>query len=287
MTADQRRIVSIFGLFAAGFAGLLVALGIGNSLDSTTRNFMFVTGVGSSILAMLLSFNYVVAKMEIKWQVPEDLQDDWEDIRAGRLTWATGKAVVTLLSIFVLVWLLFDYDKFVANWHGVNVLFVSIVVGALTAVGVSRTTWFQDKSFQTPGWVFMIALGGFLVAPILGIYFTEPLETSGLSRNEMTEEQRFDNSRAGTYYRTYYYTSSNTNSGGTTFVPDIKCSGKGCGYGVLLALFVIVVLILIVGSALIYNFWVFAMVIFLVMMTMIAIHRLRWNPKWEMPYTPW
>ncbi len=288
------RIRNAFFLFIGAALVAVTTFTFGNLLNWWTKDLLYFGAIALSTWATVLYFNIQLNKLELKHkikvpevrlprvQVPEDLEDDVDALMNGRPNWPTFSVLLTITAMFVFTWQLISRNKLTADWYGFNVFLVSILVAGLVVWLTSRTPWFQDKSFETPWWVFVIPLGAIVIATSLGLYYTEPIEFGGDTPAQIAQrgqEYNYDQTRAG---RSSSWININTyrgssSSGSSDF--DFDCDGKGCAYAILLVLLIVVVLMLIIGSAMIPHFWVFAGILFLAFMFMIAVHNLRYNPS--------
>ena len=268
--------------FAIGlivFGAILGSLGVVTSwFDNQQMPVVYIfLGVGISMVILgsilgLTQFLDHIAKPVVE-EIADDVADDVEDIKAGRITWVLIQCILTMVAAIVFVLLVLRYHKLEATWSWMPVWVPAVIVVGILSWIVSRTDWFNDHSFETPWWVFVIPLAGLVISTFLGINRTENLHL--LDFNYQNTEG----------YNSYVFSNNYFLGGGSqSWVPDINmpsCSGKSCeGEALIILLIALVVLtiVLIVGSAFIPNFWLLAGTVFLVVMIIIATQRLLVRP---------
>lgn len=240
-----------------------------------------------AVVASLINANSFLEWLDKRFKGSElyaDIEDDIDDLKNLRPTMTMAISLASVASLFAAVWLFGHYHKFTAHWGGFNVVLLGILgIGIVVFVSL-MTDWFHDKEFRTPAWVFGVVIGGLILSAGLGVYMTEPLETGGPTayqaatgttgeQAQQNDDYDYSRTRAGGIY--IYNFGGGSSSSGSVSSPDINCSGKGCGYALLVVLLIVLVLILIIASAMVPHFWVFASMVLVAIMVMIAIHEIR------------
>lgn len=252
----------------------------------------YIVAIAMQVFALLQYFNATMDKLAIKMPnfslpLPESMEDDINDITHFRPTGTQLAILLAAGSIWLTYHFISAYGKWDASWGNWNVILVSLAVAAAAVVIILSTSWFHDQDYYSPIWVFLIPIGGICLCLWLGIYMTEPMELGGPTAYQtatgnntaQSQEEDFHRSRAFLYF--YSSPSTSASSSSSTSFSAPKCSGKSCN-GYLIVLLVILVLILVIGSALIQHFWVLSCILLATIMVMIAVHELR-----VVEYDPW
>jgi len=229
-------------------------------------------GVLIGLLMIFTDFERQVNLQEIIDELPEELGDDIEAIKKGQITFPMVAAALSMVGIIAETWLIFHYRKWNAEWFGVNVLLVSILVAIGTAALCFFLEWFQNRDERLTWKIFIIPTVGFLLCSLLGVFYAEPLHFSRLSAMQKDQLARssayYQESRGGQFW---YSLGGSTNSGGSSSSSvDFDCDGDACLALALLA----VVVICVVSSAFIPHFWLLATMLLLSIMVMVAIREL-------------
>ena len=170
-------------------------------------------------------------------------------------------SALTLISGGVWLVLYLYYDKFNAEWFGINVIYVSAMAAFLTGIVIVRFRWFQNRFLSTPMKMYIILIGGFLLSTFLGIYLTEPVSRVNMSDEEVQFYQ-YSRSRAGGYYLYYFGDTVDLGANIAADVADTDLDGEA----VVILFLTVLVLVLIFASAVIPHFWVLAGVVLITVM---------------------
>lgn len=265
----------IFGtlLILAGIAiAVVVVMGF-SYLGETTPTILFaLPGIFILLGLIIILFDFTEDHLEIDDEIeefPELIKDDIEDLKEGRVTTTHIYLLIGFFSVASEVLLLVMYRKWLASWGLVNVFLVALIVAGIGIYLGLRSSWFQWRTYKTKPWVFFTLMFGFVVCSMLGMYYTEP--GSHLPVNRDNYQYRYEDSRAGgdvTIFQSY-------NMGGSASNVDIDCDGDEC----LGLLFIVVVVICIIGSAVIPHFWVVATILLSSQMCMVSLRDLLCTPS--------
>jgi hypothetical protein len=201
-----------------------------------------------------------------------DLVDEWQDMRARRVTRPHLLIAGAVLAALIYLWFLFYYGKIVnAVWFGwLPVAVAAIFVSLLVIAFARRTPWYHDRYFRTPNTVIAVAFGGFALAQVLGITMTEQVVTPAPGQGIVSN---LDYQYVGT--RAYRFTRGYLEFGP---VPDIEvpdCDDDSCGYLFLFILFVVLTAILVAGAALVPHMWVLSCLVMLTFIALLVLHEVR------------
>lgn len=238
---------------------------------------LFVVGGGIVVTASVVGITQLLDRTikPVMDEFAHGFQDDIDALRNGRVTWAVWQAILTFIAGTAFIILVLRFHKMEATWFGIPVWIPSVLVSGIMSYVVSRTSWFNDSHFETPAWVYIVAISGFAVAMILGISQTEDVRLLNLGYS--TENGGYNYYQFNTYN---YYGDSRGYSESVDFdLPE--CEGDECtgmGYVICGIAFVVFVLLLIIGSAFIPSFWLFSGMIFVGMMVLIAMNSLMYRP---------
>lgn len=185
-------------------------------------------------------------------------------------------AMVTAFVFVAWVLLVVAYEKHETAWFGINILFWAVAGSLLTAWGITRLWWFQHPYRSMPGFWYGIAVGGFVLSSLLGIYFVEPVATSGGS-GSYGSSYRWRESRSGGYY--YYYfgnggrsasSAVSSGSGGTSTSSD---DGEAMAF----LLLVLLVIAVVIASAVVPHFWVVGGALLITVMVMMTVREYKFD----------
>lgn len=243
---------------------------------------LFVIGASMVVAGTVIGFTQLLDRTikPVVEELSHGFRDDLEALQEGRITWAVWQSILTCAAGIVFIALVLRYHKFEAVWFGwLPVWIPSFLVAGLMAFAVTRTRWFNDSHFETPAWVFAVAICGFAIAVFLGIVRTENTRLLDVS-------YRADNSQYNYYQFNNYYFDSGSQVGSVDFdMPE--CSGDSCeGWAYLICgiMFVVAVLILVIGSAFIQSFWLFSGTLLVSMIILITMNALMYVPPQKYKY---
>jgi hypothetical protein len=279
---NMKRKVLAFGAVVG--AAVVVAAAFAFPLSLNLRFLLVLAAALLSTTGLALYFPTVLEKVTLPPEAERivdtllvEIQDDIEDIKQRTLTPTHLMVLLTALLSAGFIGLVFHYAKLGAKWGPIPVLIPTAAAVYAAAFRMRKSTWFRDRHFRTPLWVFLIPLAGILISTWLGIYMTEPLEYGGSTAHERAaaaQPQGDDYGYTGTRARFYWL----------DLFPDGawldigSCDGDACIILILAVVLIIVAVILIVGSAAIPHFWVLAGFTLLTCMGMIALRELRVRP---------
>ncbi|CAN5211969.1 hypothetical protein BH09PAT2_BH09PAT2_04530 [soil metagenome] len=286
------RYRTAFLMLLAAVLLLGVTLAKGNTLPWWQFDAFIVISVALGLWSQMIYFNVRLNNLNVKWNMkvvqfnmagltlPEYLEDDLDDIKAGRFTNTQLAIVGTGLTAVSLFYMIARHNKWGATWHGFNVILITIFICVCIAILIASAGWYQDQSFRIPMRFFWASLMGMIICVMLGIYMTEPMERGGPTayqsdtgaRQTQTQQYDYTQTRAHYYYINTWSGTSARSSGSSVSAP--KCSGKGCNAYAFLLL-ILLVLALIICSALIAHFWVLAGSLLVTIMVMYTIHEIR------------
>lgn len=203
-------------------------------------------------------------------ELEASLEDDVEDLGAGKLTVPWLMFFTTLAVCIVFGLMVLRFHKLESMWGPLPVALAAFVAMVITMGIVASSKWFKNPSFRIPFVVYLIPVAGIILATYLGVSNTEDVRQLDF---------RYQNSGYHYVYagRPMYIFGSGSSSSGSTSTP--QCKGKGCGMAFLVVALVVLTIVLVVGSATIPHFWLVAGGIFLTMMCMLTVRELMIKPK--------
>lgn len=266
----------IFGLGLAGVS-LLLAMGTG-LFFLVTGGFVSVAqfswpALGFLVGTAIIFFSFVEGGLNIDDEIenfPLLVHDDVEDLRRGIITPTHLFVLATVIAAGIELVTLFWFRKIEAYWGSLNVIFVALVVVALTLVLALRSGWFQIRRRRLATRVYVIPAVGWLICILVGIYFAEPIEYGGPTQLERSQAvPAVTNSVVGR--QTTYFIVNNMGDA----VTNLDCDDEGC----LLVLLIAVVAISVIASATVPHFWVVATMMLLTLMAVITLRELLYRDK--------
>lgn len=197
----------------------------------------------------------------------------------GRRTFFACLAVAA--SLFWL-WAVNHWHKLASDshWWGVPIWIIAAAVFGLTLVVGYILPTFSDPQEETPTWFVIGLVAGILLCTFLGVYFTEPLERGGESRQEMAQAQAtprpaydYGRSRSGGWVF-LHFGSSGSSSGSSSSSGGSSSSGSSSSKdaeGICFLFVLLAIVLLIVGSAFIPHLWVVAVAFFAAIAILLAV----------------
>jgi|GEM_PF-2799532 len=237
--------------------------------------FLSFTGLMFFVGMLLILTDWVEHHLDIMDEIeefPEAISYHWEELKQGRPTRALYMWIGTILLIMFSFYLIFKYDKWSHTlFLNIPAFTIGLIMGGILAWVFIGTSWFQLRHYETPTWWYGIVVIGLLLAPALGIYYTEPVEYGGPTQWEMDARgQTYDYSRTRSYTN-YYIGSSASNSSSSSYSGfDFDCDEDVC-IGIII---VVIVVVLVIASATTPHFWVTAIMILSVLLLMISIREI-------------
>lgn len=174
-----------------------------------------------------------------------------------------------ILSVLFFAVMYIDYEKYKATWWGVNVTLISLPLGVAVAFGMRLLfEYFLGVGFMLKRWAFIMLTFATLLAPVLGKYVAEAPKSTP-EYEQLDQNERYRQSRG------YYFINSFSQS--SSSVSDDSGGGGGfdcddCGEGIAYLLLIVLVLIMLIGSAFIPHFWILAGFTFLSLMLMYIVN---------------
>jgi hypothetical protein len=237
----------------------------------TVPGSMLVASAGLVFLGVvMIFFDGLESGLLIRDEIdclPELIQDDFEDLKVGRITATHGMILITVLTLLGHILTLFLFRKWQASWFGgLSVVAVAAVVAFVVGLFGISMNWFQERKCRLSWWVFLIPFVAYGLSALLGVHFTEPRVNNarGLPINQ------------GSGYE-YVWAASRTGQdaaaqGVELFGSgwDIDCDDEGC----LVLILVVIAIACVVASATIPHFWVVATTILWVIMLLISLREL-------------
>jgi hypothetical protein len=275
----------LFGIsLLAGFGS--TALFMGHQLSAETWRILFIlalvvlTITSTVLIPGLLLPNITSPHPEF---LSDDLEDEWNELRQRTISRPHILLLGGAISALVYLWCVFYYGKLTnAIWFGwMPVGVAAIALGLVLFAFVRRTNWYNNRFFQTPTWVMLVAFAGFAAALFLGIFMTEqapPAENGQLLRAEENVDYGYVGSRA------YYITRQYLNVGPVPEITFPDCDDDACAYVFLAILFVVLTTILVAGAALIPHMWVLSCLVLLTLIGLLALHEVRRDRSLQQGY---
>jgi len=275
----------LFGIsLLAGFGS--TALFMGHRLPVETWRIIFIlalvalTITSTVLIPGLLLPNITSPHPEF---LSDDLKDEWNELRQRTISRPHIFLLGGAISSLAYLWCVFYYGKLTnAIWFGwMPVGVAAIALSLVLFAFVRRTGWYNNRFFQTPTWIMLVAFAGFAAALFLGIFMTEqvpPVQDGQL----LTAEANVDYGYVGS--RAYYITRQYLNFGP---VPDITfpdCDDDACAYVFLAVLFVVLTTILVAGAALVPHMWVLSCLVLLTLIALLALHEVRRDRSLQQHY---
>jgi hypothetical protein len=259
------------------FAILLIGLGLGFGLmvfltytlsgGSTPISLAFLaTAVVFILGGTILAFSKLLDRFvnPVVEEIHGDIQDDLQDLKAMRITNTLWMVIITLVMALVFSFFVLRFHKVEARWGAIPVILPAAVGLAALAWFIPRTSWFQSAGY-TPFWIFLIPTIGLVLTLWIGLAKTENVSLMFASRSEAVD---YNIIRPASFFLL-----NTTELGGLSLdMPD--CDGDACAVVLVIGL-IILVCVLVIGSAMIPHFWLLSGSLMLCMMALIAIHDLR------------
>lgn len=265
---------SIFLIVVGVITGLLVIFAYGMSGGNTALTLAFLSVAIICIMAgSILAFSRLLDRTvtPLVEEIHKDIEDDLQDLKERRITNTHWMVVIIALALITFPFFVFRFHKVEAAWGPVPVLVPTFIAMLALAWFIPRTGWFRDYRDRTPMWIFLIPTVGLIISLGLGLAKTEDPNTLRAAPAQPVS------------YNTYQPTGLFLQTAGDVAefgvplnIPD--CDGDACGYIFLVIGLIILVFVLVVGSALIPHFWILSCSLMLGIMLLIAIHDLRLRP---------
>lgn len=264
------------------FSILLIVLGVGTGLlvifaylMSGGKASFALPFLGAAIVCIIvgtiLGFSRLLDRSvnPILDELHRDIEDDLQDLKEHRITSTAFMVIVSGVAALIFSFFVFRFHKLEAMWGAMPVAIPTLIAIAALAWFIPRTNWFQSFAEYTPMWVFLIPTAGLIFTLVGGITKTENLSVLRASPQKAVGYNTFDD--------TGYFVQQAAGVGEWGLaLPD--CEDEFCLVFLVIAL-IILVFVLVIGSAYIPHFWLLSGSIMLGIMALIAIHDLRIRPK--------
>ena len=265
----KKTIVAICLIAMGVIASLLVIFAYGMSGGNPAITIAFLAvAIICIIVGSILAFSRLLDRMVVPVidEIQGDIEDDIQDIKGRRITSTIWMLILIAIALPVFSFFIFRFHKIEAMWGPIPVALLTFIGMAALGWFIPRTRWFQTQVY-TPMWIFLIPTLGFIISLGIGLAKTENMASLRASPQSVTESRSF--STTGYILQE----TAEVGFGGLNLdIPD--CDGDACAVLLVIGL-IILVFVLIVGSAMIPHFWLFSGSILLGIMALIAIHDLR------------
>jgi hypothetical protein len=268
MNLSRKTILSIVLVLLGIGSGLLVVFTYAMSGGSATITLAFLAASITCIIAgSILAFSKVLDRF-VNPLVDEfhgDIEDDLKDLKEHRITNTIWMIIITGILLLVFSFLVLRFHKVEARWGSIPVVIPTFIGMAALAWFIPRTRWFQLRAY-TPMWIFLIPTIGFIITIVLGVAKTENTGIIFASRQESIDYNTAQ-------YAGYMLINAAGQNAGELDLAIPDCDGEGCTVVLVIGL-IILVFVLVIGSALIPHFWLLSGSILLTIMALIALHDL-------------
>lgn len=279
----SKKVVFSISLIVLGvIIGLLIIFTYGMSGGNTVLTLAFLSvAIICIIIGSILAFSRLLDRTvtPLVEEIHNDIEDDLQDLKERRFTNTHWMVVIVVLALGAFSFFVFRFHKVEAAWGPVPVLIPTFIGMLALAWFIPRTGWFRDYSDHTPMWIFFIPTIGLIISLWLGLAKTEDMNVLRADPAQTVS------------YNAFHPTGLFLQSAGD--VADIgfslsfsDCDGDACGYIFLVIGLIILVFVLVVGSAMIPHFWILSCSLLLGIMLLITIHDLRLRREsWAEPAT--
>lgn len=270
----KKTLFAISLILVGIFTGLLVLSAYTFSGGKTSISLFFLAlAIILIILGTLLAFSRLLDKTvsPVVEEINADIKDDLQDIKEHRITNTIWMVILVGIGLVIFSFFVFRFHKMEAAWGPIPVIIPTFF--GLLALGyyIPRTSWFQQSQEYTPMWIFLLPTIGFIITLGVGLARTENMALLGGASGEVVQYNLVRS--AGPFLQSV----GDAGEIGLDFdLPD--CDGDGCAVILVIGL-VVLVFIMVIGSALIPHFWLLSGSILLGVMLLIAIHDLRIRPE--------
>jgi hypothetical protein len=250
-------------------SSLLVIFAYANSGGKPAVTVVFLgVAIGLIVVGSVMAFSRLLDRFvsPVIDEIQEDIEDDLQDIKERRMTNTLWMIIPIAIALPVFSFFIFRFHKMEAMWGPIPVVLLTFIGMAVLGWFIPRTAWFKTPIY-TPMWIYLIPSIGFIITLGVGLAKTENLAVLRGSPRAVADV----NSISTTGY-ILAETADIGLSGMNLSIPD--CDNEGCVVLLVIGL-ILLVLVLIIGSAMIPHFWLFSGSILLGIMALIAIHDLR------------
>ncbi len=271
---SKKIIFSIFLVIVGVIIGMLVIFSYAMSGGNTGIAMAFLAVAVTCItIGSILAFSRLLDRMvtPLVEELHKDIEDDLQDLKQRRFTSTHWMIVILGLALITFSFFVFRFHKVEAAWGGVPVLIPTFFALLALAFFIPRLRWFREYRERTPMWIFLVPTIGLVISMWLGLAKTE--DPNVLRPAPAAEVSYNTYQPAGIFFQT---AGNVADYGIPLSLPD--CDSDACGYIFLVIGLIVLVFVLVVGSAMIPHFWILSCSILLGIMVLIAIHDLRLRP---------
>lgn len=284
----------MLGFSLLGLALVLAVTSVLFPLTFATRAVVFSAAGAVSLLATMLALGTKLDKSVIpddlegtleEWAT--DVEDDIEDLKAGRITPTHLMAILTMFISAVVTGAAIHFGKWASMWGPVPVLIPSLIASALVAWGFGNSAWFHYRKLRTPWWMYWVLIAGVAISTIGGIWCTEPSVPKYGANVEIVQQYDYGETRMYYFTQDILYRMGHTSidlahiDWGSVDFGDVDLdddSAEGLAILALGVVIVVLVILLIIGSLVFPHFWFLAGFVFITIMTVMTIRELRVRP---------
>lgn len=265
---------SIFLIVVGVITGLLIIFAYGMSGGNTAITLAFLSlAIVCIMIGSFLAFSRLLDRTvtPLVEEIHKDIEDDLQDLKERRFTNTHWMVVIIVMALLTFSFFVFRFHKVEASWGPIPVLVPTFIGMLALAWFIPHTGWFRDYHDRTPMWIFFVPTVGLVISLWLGLAKTENME---VLRADPAQPVSYNTIQpTGVFLRT---AADVADFGVPLNIPD--CDDDACGYIYLVIGLIILVLILVVGSAVIPHFWILSCSLLLGIMVLITIHDLRLRP---------
>jgi ABC-type multidrug transport system fused ATPase/permease subunit len=267
---SKKTILSIFLILLGVISGLLIIFAYSMSGGRTSITLAFLSiAIVCIIVGSILAFSRRLDRIvsPVVEEIHSDIEDDLQDLKEHQITNTIWMIIIIGIALLVFPFFVFRFHKVEAMWGSIPVVILTVIGMGLLAWFIPRTNWFRNSRSYTSMWIYLIPTIGFIITIWIGLANTENL---GMLRTSPKESIGYN-----TYQSTGFILQTAGDVGGSGLSLDLPdCDGDACAVYLVIEL-VLLVFVLMIGSALIPHFWLFSGSILLGIMALIAIHDLR------------
>jgi hypothetical protein len=270
---SKKTIFAIALILLGIIIGLLVVSAYAFSGGKTAIILLFLAlAIIVIIIGTIMAFSRLLDKLvsPVVDVINEDIKDDLQDIKEHRITNTIWMLVLVGIGLLLFSFFVFRFHKIEAAWGHIPVIIPTFFGLVALGVLIPRTRWFRDSQSYTPMWIFLIPTIGFIITLWVCLARTDNMAILVGMPQEVVQYNLVRST--GPFIQTV--------GGVGDFALDFdlpKCDGDECAVILVIAL-IVLVFVLVIGSAMIPHFWLLSGSIMLGIMLIIAIHDLRIRP---------
>lgn len=179
--------------------------------------------------------------------------------------------IITAILAAVVGYFQLSYEKYLAEWGGVNIYLYALPIAALSAWGIYELIrkFVMDGEYRFPGWLSGIVAVGVCLSMWLGIEFTEPKAKYGWDEQN-TKISHNERHHYSTSYHWFHSSSGSSYSSGSS--SSSSSDWGDAGEGIVILGVIIVVLSHILLSIFIAHYWVVGSISLITLLIFIAVN---------------